>query len=377
MKIVVIVPSLNEEDSISAIAKIIDQGLSKYYPDSNSVILNVDSNSYDKTVEEFVNTCTRFPKRSIVNDSIPRGKGSNILKAISHFPKVDYFVTLDADLVSARGLWLKKFVTPLVNKKAGLVTPVYTRNRYEGNTTNHFSSPIIYACLNEDIVQPIAGDFGFTNELAQDVSKNVAVPSDQMYGIDTLITWTAILKTHKIAQIKLGRKIHKPSFPKIVPMFEQVSLTTFRLINQNRYKIAENLQTKIKKPKRHKIIDDKFVQVPNKDKVNQIERLAILKLDKYKPPAFINAKFYQKSHIFTEEWAEILSRYLCYLLKNRLNIKRLEFLSQSTVGLYLLRVLGYFDEINNATAKETEEILFRQKCLLRKYLTTNFVKNSL
>lgn len=377
MKIVVIVPSLNEEDSISAIAKIIDQGLSKYYPDSSSVILNVDSNSYDKTVEEFVNTRTRFPKRSIVNDSIPRGKGSNILKAISYFPKVDYFVTLDADLVSARGLWLKKFVTPLVNKKAGLVTPVYTRNRYEGNTTNHFSSPIIYACLNEDVVQPIAGDFGFTNELAQDVSKNVAVPSDQMYGIDTLITWTAILKTHKIVQIKLGRKIHKPSFPKIVPMFGQVSLTTFRLINQNRYKIAENLQTKIKKPKRHRIIDDKFVQVPNKDKVNQIERLAILKLDKYKPPTFINAEFYQKSRIFTEEWAEILSKYICYLLKNKLSVKRLEFLAQSIIGLYLLRVLGYFDEIKNASTKETENILFKQKCFLKKYLTTDFIKNSL
>jgi len=376
MKIVVIIPSLNEEDSISKIVQVIDQGLLKYYPNSDSLILNVDSNSQDKTVETFTNTSTYFPKRSIVNKSIPKGKGSNILKAISRFQNADYFLTLDADLVSAKDIWINKLLTPLIEKKVGLVTPIYTRNRYEGNTTNHFSSPVIYTCLNKDVTQPIAGDFGFTKKLAFDIPKNIVTTSDHMYGIDTVITWKAILKEYKITQVKLGRKIHKPSFPKIVPMFEQVAMTTFRLANQNRHKIVENLNIEAKDPERHDVIDDKFVQAPHRNKIQEIQQIAIRRLDKYKPPDFVNKGLYKNVQIFTEEWTEILSEYLCFLIKNKLNAIQIESLARSIVGLYLFRVLGYFDEISNITTEKTGNILFNQKLLLRKRLITNFRKNT-
>lgn len=376
MKIVVIIPSLSEEDSISHLVRVIDRGLLKYYPNSKSLILNVDSDSQDRTVEIFTNTSTKFPKHSIVNKSVPRGKGSNILKAICHFPGTDYFVTLDADLISARRSWIQKFMNPLINAGAGLVAPIYTRNRYEGNTTNHFSSPIVYACLNRDVVQPLAGDFGFTKELARDVCRNVAIPSDQMYGIDTIITWVAILNNYKITQVKLGRKIHKPSFPKIAPMFEQIATTTFRLVNQNRHRIVQSLHIKIKKPEKYNIVDDRFIQTPKEDKIREIKKLAVTRLNKYRPPGFIENRYYQKNHVLAKEWAEILSGYLCYLLKNKLNFKQLEGLAQSIVGLYLLRVLNYFNEISDPTARNMDDILFKQKLLLRKCLTNKFYKIS-
>jgi len=74
MKIVVIIPSLNEEDSISKIVQVIDQGLLKYYPNSDSLILNVDSNSQDKTVETFTNTSTYFPKGALLINQFPKEK---------------------------------------------------------------------------------------------------------------------------------------------------------------------------------------------------------------------------------------------------------------------------------------------------------------
>lgn len=372
MEVVVIIPSLNEEGSISGIVKVVDGGLSKYYPNSDSLILNVDSSSQDKTVEVFINTSTIFPKKSIVNKSLPKGKGSNIRKAILHSKNADYFLMLDADLVSAKENWLKKFINPLINNSASMVAPIYTRNRYEGNTTNHFSSPIIYACLGRDIVQPIAGDFAFNRSLALDILKNIVSPSDQMYGIDTIITWTAILKEHEISQIKLWRKIHKPSFPKIVPMFEQVAATTFRLVNQNRHKIAKNVSAKIRNPERHNVIDKKFIQIPDKNRVHAIEELATCRLRQYKPPDFINKKLYKKGPIKSKEWVEILSGYLYYLLKKKLDIKQIEFLSRSIVSLYLFRVLGYFIETNKATPRETEDILYKQKLFLRKCLMSKF-----
>ena len=42
-----------------------------------------------------------------------------------------------------------------------MAVPVYRRNRYEGNTTNHLASPLLAAVLGVHVQQPIAGDFAF------------------------------------------------------------------------------------------------------------------------------------------------------------------------------------------------------------------------
>jgi len=72
----------------------------------------------------------------------------------------------------------------------------------------------------------------------------------------------------------------------------------------------------------------------------------------YKPPDFVNKGLYNRGQIFTEEWTEILSKYLYFLIKNNLDVKQVESLAQSIVSLYLFRVLGYFNEIDNTTTKK-------------------------
>lgn len=369
MKIVVIIPSLNEENNISNIARIVDRGLSKYYPNSKSVIVNADSNSEDDTVKKYLHTPTHFPKKSIVDRGRLRGKGSNIRKAVSRYKTyADYFLMLDADVVSVREDWVKRFLEPLITTKAHMVTPIYTRNRYGGNTTNHFSSPIIYACLNKYVVQPIAGDFSFTKKLASDIYRDILYPSDYKYGIDTVITWTAILKGHKITQIKIGKKLHSPSFPKIVPMFGQVADTTFRLINENKNKIAENLNNAISDIKGYKTIDKKHIQVPSKKRRQKVKRLAINRIKEYPPPDFINKELYKDNSLSTKEWVEVLAKYLSCLLNNNLKTSRIEYLAKSITSLYLFRVLGYFREINKLSAKKIEKILIKEKNFLKQNL---------
>lgn len=375
MKIVVISPSLNEEDNIQKIVRVIDGGLYKYYPKSNSLIVNVDSNSDDDTVKFFLNCPTRFSKKSIINRDSIRGKGANIKKALSRFKnKFDYFMMIDSDVTSAQESWVFKLLSPLVKGKSQIVIPLYTRNRYESNTTNHFSSPIIYACLNKDISQPIAGEFGFTNKLAVDIYKEILYPSDYKYGIDTVITWTAILKDYRIEQSIIGKKIHKPSFPKIVPMFEQVASTTFRLVNQNRIMILENLKKKDGEMVYFKCIDEKYVLPVNVEKRKKIKKIAIEMIKMNPPPIFLDRKHYGLQPLTSFMWVDILADYLKILLTNKLTIKETDNLAKSIVGYYLLRVLGYLDEVEKMSTQKIERILIGQKIALRKNLVKKLIK---
>jgi hypothetical protein len=50
------------------------------------------------------------------------------------------------------------------------------------------------------------------------------------YGIDIFMTTTALLNGFKSGQVVLGSKVHKPSAPKLGPMFSQVISTLFESI---------------------------------------------------------------------------------------------------------------------------------------------------
>jgi hypothetical protein len=220
-------------------------------------------------------------------------------------------------------------------------------------------------------VQPIAGDFSFTNKLT-DFCNDMITPSDYMYGIDTVITFNSVLKGFKIKQIKIGQKLHKPSFPKIVPMFEQVASTTFRLINGNRKEITKNFNSKKNNLKKYKIIDEKFIRPISSERVQEVKKLAICQIKKYPPPDFINKNLYKSESLNSLDWINILSEYLSYLLLNNLNIKQIDDLAKSITSLYLFRVFGYFKEINGLSPVSIDELLLEQKNILRKLLFKKF-----
>lgn len=229
MKIAICLPSLNEAKNIRNITEIVDRGLSDFV-DGNSgysvEIVNVDSNSDDSTPDIFLNTNTKFTKKSIVIKDV-RGKGRNILEFCKYVinNKIDYCLTIDTDIVSGNPEWISKMLTPLIYKDSIYVTPVYQRSRFEGSSTNHFACPMIYALTGKFIRQPIAGDFAFTNEVAEAIYKNDILNKDSIlcYGIDIFMTVTAIKMGGKITQVLLGKKQHSPSFNKLEYMFPQIS----------------------------------------------------------------------------------------------------------------------------------------------------------
>lgn len=241
-EIIVGIPSYNEADNIDFVTKQVDLGLKKFFPKKESVIINVDNNSPDGTKDVFLQTRTKTPKLYITTPKNVKGKGNNfynLFKATKKL-KAKYVVVVDADLKSIEPFWIQNFINCM---EAGreYVTPIYARNEYDGSITNSICYPLIYGLLGRDIRQPIGGDFAFKASLAEYWLKGKWLKSTQHYGIDIFMTTEAIFGGFKIGQVSLGSKIHKPSAPKLGPMFNQVVGTLYGSLSYNKKK-WQNIQ---------------------------------------------------------------------------------------------------------------------------------------
>lgn len=233
--IVVGIPSYNEADSIAHVVKQVDRGLNKYFKKYNSVIINVDNNSSDNTKKVFLNTKTKTPKIYISTPPGVRGKGHNFYNLFNKVIKLkaQAIAVVDADLESITPEWMDYLLKGILSGY-DYITPYYARNEYDGSITNHICYPLIYGLLGYNIRQPIGGDFAFSPKLAQYWLKQKWHKTTKKYGVDIFMTLNAILGGFKIAQAGLGVKIHKPSAPKLGPMFSQVVITLIKNIKANK-----------------------------------------------------------------------------------------------------------------------------------------------
>ena len=230
--IVVGIPSYNEADNIAFVASQVAEGLLRYFPSYSALIVNVDNCSEDGTEESFLSSMTgNVPKKYISTKKGVRGKGNNFFNLFKEVEQLNpkAIVVVDADLRSIHPGWVKTLTDPILHG-FDYVTPIYSRNKYDGTITNHICYPLLYSLFNTNIRQPIAGDFSFSSELTKlwlDLEWKDCI---REYGIDIFMTTTALLNGFKRCQVPLGTKVHKPSAPKLGPMLTQVVTTLFDTI---------------------------------------------------------------------------------------------------------------------------------------------------
>jgi len=234
-EMVVCIPSYNEADSIAFPITQADQGLSKYFREKKTVIINCDNNSSDGTREVFLDTPTKAPKIYLSTPPGVKGKGNNFQNL---FRKVldlqaKAVVVVDADLKSITPEWIKHLGEPLYNGFS-YVAPLYIRHKYDGTITNGIAYPMTRALYGRRVRQPIGGDFGFSAKLARvylgSDTWNDAVAN---FGIDIWMTTLAIANKARVCQSFMGRpKIHRTKDPgaHLGPMFRQVVGTIFTLM---------------------------------------------------------------------------------------------------------------------------------------------------
>jgi glycosyltransferase involved in cell wall biosynthesis len=235
--IVVGIPSLNEADNISFVVKQVDKGLKKYFKDYKCVIVNVDNDSPDNTKKHFLDTKTVNPKIYISTPPGVRGKGNNFYNLFKEVIKLKAkaICVVDADLRSINPEWVYSFIKPILEGQ-DYITPNYARCEYDGSLTNHICYPLIYGLFGKKIRQPIGGDFSFSPKLANYWLKQKWHKTTYLYGIDIFMTMHALMGSFKIEQTNLGAKVHKPSAPKLGPMFTQVLTTFFKFIKAHKRK---------------------------------------------------------------------------------------------------------------------------------------------
>ncbi|UCC40917.1 MAG: glycosyltransferase [Candidatus Aminicenantes bacterium] len=233
IEFIVAIPSYMEADTIPYVTKQVDLGLTKYFGNLKSIILNVDNNSEDNTKGAFLSTDTKNPKHYITTPQGVKGKGNNLLNflkfAKSHAATLKVALTVDADLRSITPEWVKYLGEPILDGY-DYTLPLYSRHQFDGTITNHICYPLFYGLLGEDVRQPIGGELGFSPALMSHWLKQKWDVQAKQYGVDVFMTLHAIFSNFKICETGLGAKIHKASAPKLGPMFTQVITTLFDLL---------------------------------------------------------------------------------------------------------------------------------------------------
>lgn len=234
--IIIGIPSYNEADNISFVTEKCDIGIQKYFPTCQGLIINVDNNSADNTKDVFLKTKTSTRKKYITTAKGVTGKGNNFYNLFVEAQKynTEAIIVVDADITSITPEWIRDLATPILNHKYDFVTPFYSRNEYDGTITNNICYPLLLGLLGKDIRQPIGGDFAFSKKLNNHFLNQKWHDTTYQYGIDIFMTLNAILGKFKTCQVSLGAKIHKPSAPKLGPMFTQVVSTMFNSLLNNK-----------------------------------------------------------------------------------------------------------------------------------------------
>lgn len=232
--IVVGLASYNEADSIDYPTQQASLGVKKYYPKHSACIVNCDNHSPDDTETVFLETETEVPKIYITTPPDTPGKGYNFENMFRKVLELDaeVLVCLDADLTSVTPEWVKYFADPILSGY-DMVNPIYSRHKYDGTITNSICYPLIYGLFCRNVRQPIGGDFAISREFAEHLVCQPWHRTTEEYGVDIFMTMNAILGDFNICETGLGAKRHKPSAPKLGPMFIQVVSTAFLTVLRN------------------------------------------------------------------------------------------------------------------------------------------------
>jgi len=368
-EIIVGIPSYNEADSISYPTSIAAEGLRRYFPDKNAVIINVDNNSPDNTKEVFMSTPAEVPRIYISTPEGVKGKGNNIRNLFDAAVELQAkaVVVVDADLKSITPQWIQYLGEPLF-RGFNFVTPIYVRHKYDGSITNHIAYPMLRTLFGLRVRQPIGGDFGFSGRIARAfLSEKLWNDKIANFGIDIWMSSIAIARRFNVCQTFLGSpKIHRAKDPAkdLGPMFTQVIMTLFDLMIDFEYfwkDTKESWPSSIfgfglgvdEKPPDIDVNTDALYEsfVSGFDKYGELwEQIVpnpeLAEVSKAKD--FTKDEFYYPSDL----WARIL---FGFAIAYRNNVIPREDIIESMIPFYHSRILSFVNKTIDMETKECEE----------------------
>lgn len=401
--IVVGIPTLNSANTIEHVLKAVNLGLIKYFPKFSSLIVNADSNSKDKTPGIFRNYCPEtgdlnsiilhkfhpaskrnfLPERALIKSKFGKGNAlKNIFKMASE-REAQACVVVDSDLRSITPEWIQFLAAPIIFQNYDYVTPLYFRHKYDGTITNSIIYPLTRALYDQNIRQPIGGEFGISKNLYENfLQKNIRGRDVEKFGIDIWMTTIALAEKYKIAQVFLGAKIHNEKDPSdsLAPMFSQVLKTLFELMEE-----YQHVWKKLKKERTTTLFgfETEVEPAPVKVDIVQLSKRSKSGIKKFK-------EFYKK--IFTPHvlkrtlknellsfnpglWADLVYQIAIFFHKNKGNENLKTKLIEAMIPLYFGHVAGFSKATENISSHESEifiEKIYEEFEKKKPYLVKNW-----
>lgn len=356
--IVVGIPSRNEALTIGTVVATAIEGLRRLDLDGAAVLVNCDNGSSDGTPEVFAAAAAEVRHARLQVSGHRTGKGNNVLEILRYAAAIEAskVILLDADVRSVEPEWISLLLCAVERPEPVVATPVYRRNRFEGNTTNHIAGPVIRAAFGVEVQQPLAGDFAFNRAF---VSRALTWPmpeSAQFYGIDVCLTAQAASHGVDIAEVPLGRKSHNPGFPKILYGSQQVIDALFHAVAQH------GRLSPLGAPARSRSSTDWGASRPDVLLVNRtvskVQRYLATQADcipKTLPAVQTLPEARWGLRVDAPAWAELLADALQSVAAGELASPR-----DHLVALYLCRVMTHWEEIEGLRADAVDVLLDEQ-----------------
>lgn len=334
-KLYVCLPSYNEAKNISSITKKVDKALRKLEGKYECVIINADNKSEDGTNDIFNATNTKCKKVSLIDEN--KGKGINIINFMKYFKdnNGDYAILIDSDLKSFKRKWIYSMLSQL-SKDRDFVFPLYKRKRYEGNTTNHFVVPVLYAITGARIRQPIGGDYAFSSKYVDLFLKQKINEKVKKYGIDIFMISLVFKYNLNYSQVKLGKKVHSLSYNKMEKIF---------------FDVAESFQMSFKDYKREDKIEKTGLKYNSisKKRWNILKNKIIAENEDRYDKLGIDISQYET---IKKMWIDELVRYI--LEMNQFDNKKFSLME----NLFMCYALAYWNRFAKSSSKECEDYIW-------------------
>jgi len=235
--VVVGVPCFNNADTVGSVVGVAARGLEQAFPGLRTAIVVADGGStVDDSREAALAALTRTGSHGVVGiyRGLP-GKGSAVRMILAAAARLGArgVALLDADLRSITPEWVPRLLGPVFEHGCDFVAPCYRRYKYDGTITNNVTYNMIRCLYGKRVRQPIGGDFALSGELAAALEREPVWDSDiARFGVDIWLTIQALVRGCRIAQARLGVKVHDARDPasSLEPMFRQVVGTLFALM---------------------------------------------------------------------------------------------------------------------------------------------------
>ena len=349
------IPSFNEADNIKSLVKSLD--VAALALNEPIIIVNSDNSSQDGTAEIF--RSVNISNKKISLTTAERGKGRNVKRIIEYIKEndIDYCFFVDGDVTSMEPDWLKRHLAA-ARQGIDYVVPNYSRKMQEGNATNHFFFPVLqYFSKGRAPHQPIAGDIGMSLRLAKYLHSLQWHESTLGYGVDIFISMHALFDGFRVVEINLDRKIHKPSYGKMIRIFEEETTSYFQA--RNIIKDYSNMGFTKEGTKPLSLLQGD--PIPDEEIEKRLRYAQALFVENTKNSVNTLPNFQLTSRLSASEWADILVEH-----EQRIGLTHTLTLAKSLTPFYLLRVTTYLKELK--TTKQAQiELAYQASLISERY----------